>query len=267
MSNSLTRFVLKEDFFGKAMLVANTSRAQIGGRNQKSKVKYPVATQKVGSADIYVTEARRAEEVEIGQEVIFGQILAQPQIRSIENDGGSTGGTFTVFTFLATGAKKGGVLDPATFKTSQSDDLIITSRTGGSDISSMIDIEKTFGAFSLIAVEAKTFRDADGESTGEIEKYVIQARSTVNNEVYQIDISDLDTKVKDLPLLAPFRLTGEIKASLFRDQSQVENIRTSISIKAEDVEEIVVETTSKSEPPKAPENKPASTKDKGNQNK
>lgn len=103
MSNSLQRFNLKENFFGKAVLVANTSRAQVGARGSGTKVKYPVTTQNVGLAEIYVTEARRAEEVEIGEEVSFGQILIQPSIRSIDENNQST---FLTFTPLASSAKK-----------------------------------------------------------------------------------------------------------------------------------------------------------------
>lgn len=267
MSNSLQRFNLKENFFGKAVLVANTSRAQVGARGSGTKVKYPVTTQNVGLAEIYVTEARRAEEVEIGEEVNFGQILIQPSIRSIDENNQST---FLTFTPLASSAKKGNTVDPVSFSKERSEDFTSSFRTGNGDISSMIDIEKTFGDFVLISVEPKVFRDAEGQPTGEIEKYVIQARSTMNNEMYSIDILNLDTSVRELPLFAHFQLTGTVSAMLYRDQSQVENIRVSLSLKADDVKAVTQSVTPKSEPAKTDVSKAAETgnnNQKGNQNK
>ncbi|QDK70173.1 hypothetical protein [Lactococcus protaetiae] len=267
MSNSLPRFTLKENFFGKAVLVANTSRAQVGGRNTGTKVKYPVTTQTVGLAEIYVTEARRAEEVEIGEEVTFGQIVIQPSIRSIDEDNQST---FLTFTPLASSAKKGDAVDPVAFVKGRSDDFTSSFRTGNGNISSMIDIEKTFGDFILISVEPKIFRDAEGQPTGEIEKFVIQARSTLNNEMYSIDVLNLDSNVRELPLFTHFQLSGTVSATLYRDQSQVENIRVSLSLKADDVKAVTPSSSPKAEPvkaeaPKQPEN--GNNNQKGNQNK
>ncbi|MFC6807670.1 hypothetical protein ACFQEP_02605 [Lactococcus lactis subsp. hordniae] len=129
---------------------------------------------------------------------------------------------------------------------------------------------KTFGDFVLISVEPKVFRDAEGQPTGEIEKYVIQARSTMNNEMYSIDILNLDTSVRELPLFAHFQLTGTVSAMLYRDQSQVENIRVSLSLKADDVKAVTQSVTPKSETAKTDASKPAETgnnNQKGNQNK
>lgn len=244
MSNSISDFVVKEGFFGEAVLI-NEATPNVPVRGGGRAVKYPLMTENVAMVDMFVSNARKASNADVLDKIELGRIMGVPRIQDTTENGRVTG-SFVVTAFFADSADSKGQLDLAHFK--KSEKQIPELRTGSGDVSELMDFEKTFGDLLFINSVPKYFRNpVTNQETDEVTEYVVTARSEKKNEIYSVKVLNLESKVKDLPPFTKLKFKDP-EARLFRDNSQAENVRVSISMSAQDL--IEVKDMPKSEVPK-----------------
>ncbi|AYG01325.1 hypothetical protein [Lactococcus allomyrinae] len=258
MSNSISDFVVKEGFFGEAVLIAEaTANTPVRGGGRA--VKYPLMTENVALVDVFVSNPRKASDAKVMDKIILGRIMGVPRIQDVTENGRVTN-SFVVTTFYADSADSAGLLDLKNFK--KSENQIAKIGTGNGDVSDIMDFDKTFGELLLINSVPEYFRNpVTNQLTDEITNYAVTVRSTKNNEIYSIDVLNLDSKVKDLPPFTKLKFDTP-EARLFRDNSQAENIRVSISMSAQDLLEV-----KEAVKPNTPQTPPASQGQEPNKSK
>lgn len=235
MSNSITRIAVKNGFFGEAVLI-NEAVPNTRIRGGGTAVKYPLLTQITPQVDFYVSLPRKAGAVKVLDKIEYGDVTIVPRIQDITDNGGRVTNSFIVMAFFAEHVSSAGQVDMKNFKAF--DEQIAKIGTGNGDITDFIDFEKTFGELSVLSVVPEYFRDpVTNQVTEEISNYVVTLRSDKQNEIYTVDVLDINSKVKDIPVFGNVKFVGG-KARLFRDNSQVENIRVSISMTAQDLVDV-----------------------------
>ncbi|WDA68480.1 DUF961 family protein [Lactococcus lactis] len=258
MSNSISDFVVKEGFFGEAVLI-NEATPNVPVRGGGRAVKYPLMTENVAMVDIFVSNPRKAGNANVLDKIELGRIMGVPRIQDTTENGRVTG-SFVVSAFFADSADSKGQLDLSHFK--KSDTQIPELRTGNGDVTNIMDFDKTFGELLFINSVPEYFRNpVTNQTTNEVTHYAVTVRSEKKNEIYSVKVLDLESKVKDLPPFTKLKLKDP-EARLFRDNSQAENVRVSISMSAQDL--IEIKETSK---PEVPKGQATETADKANNKK
>ncbi|MDT2620714.1 hypothetical protein P7D33_07655 [Lactococcus petauri] len=261
MSNSIVNFVAKPSFFGQKVLIGDTSRASIRGGVQA--MKYPVMTEKVAMLDLYVANPRKAQEAKIMDVISTGRITVIPRIEEIRENG-RVSNTFTALTFLADSVSNGGALNMDKFQ--KADDQLPKLNTSNGDVTELMDFEATFGDLVLLNVTTDYFRDPlTNQATSDVTGYVVTARSEKTNEVYSIEVLNVNSEVSTLAPFTKLKFKTPT-ARLFRDSSQSENVRVSVSLSAEDMEKVSVTSKLQETAPK-PQNQDSNKQKPNNENK
>jgi hypothetical protein len=259
MSNSISDFVVKEGFFGEAVLI-NEVTSNVAVRGGGRAVKYPLMTENVAMVDVFVSNPRKAGTANVLDKIELGRIMGVPRIQDVTENGRVTN-SFIVNAFFADSAESMGQLDLHDFK--KSEKQIPELRTGNGDVSDIMDFDKTFGELLFINSVPEYFRNpVTNQTTNEVTHYAVTVRSEKKNEVYSIKVLDLESKVKDLPPFAKLKFKDP-EARLFRDNSQAENIRVSISLSAQDL----LEVKEAAKPNTAAPAQPTSQNQESNKNK
>lgn len=231
MSNAINTFVAKSDLFKNAVLVQEMAR-KVRLRGLGEATKYPVTTEKVAEASLYVQLQRKAEEAKVYDGLIVGEVTCAPSFRAVEQNGRQTG-SFLQMTFFAESVKSKGRIDISKLETSE--DTIDQLNTGNGEVTDILDFEKTFGDFTVINTAVRYFRDpVTNQKTDEIELYVVSLSSEKMNETYTVKVLDVNSDVRNLPRFSKVRLSDPT-GRIYQDNSQAENVRASISITAQDI--------------------------------
>ncbi|UYT10237.1 hypothetical protein [Lactococcus garvieae] len=261
MSNSIANFVAKPTFFGKKILIGETSPATLRG-GVKAK-KYPVMTEKVAMLEVFVTNPRKAEEANIMDLINTGRITVVPRVEEVRENG-RVSNTYIGLTYLADSASNGKEARMDDFK--KADDQLAKLNTSNGDVTEFMDFEETFGDLVFLNATTDYFRDPlTNQATSDVTGYVVTARSEKTNEVYTIDVLNVNSEVSSFAPLTKIKFKTPT-ARLFRDTSQAENVRVSISLSAEDMEKVSVTAKPQETAPK-PQNQDSNKQKPNNENK
>lgn len=242
MSNQISTFAVKSNFFGTAISMGNNEKKNVRGLGN-GLTKYAAQTENVQNQEFYVGNPRKAANVANLDRLKLGKVRVAPTFYRID---GNTNWIPNLI-FMVDDIENGGKIKISDFKKSEKQ---IPKITMNGDVTSFIDFEETFGTFDFYGATPEYYRDnVSNQLTDEVDHYVATLYSSKLDEVYLVDILDVDSKVLSLDLGSKVNMS-EATARVFRSAAEVDTGVTSISMKCKDLS--AVKETSKSTAPSQP---------------
>lgn len=260
MSNSITDIIMKPEFFGEVFAIAEKTTGRVQRLGELPK--YTVMTTTIPTLDLYGLRSRTSENVNFGEKLEVGIIRKRPMIQQVRDNNGNQTGSFVKFVYLADSVKSKGNVDLS--KIVKAKEQYVKPNTGGGDITDGCDFDKTFGELLLLSATPVDEYLA-GVKTGQVDHIKVITRSEQNNETYEIKVSNIDTAVLKMPMFSKLKLinpTGRV----FTDVSQIETGAITVSLSADDLEEIK-EVISAPKPEVKPQTQPEQSQNKVNGSK
>ena len=241
MSNAITDIIMKPEFFGKFYAIAERTTGRVQRLGELPK--YTVMTSNIPNLDLYGLRSRTSEDANFGELLEVGTIRKRPMIQQIRDNNGNQTGSFVKFVYLADSVKSKGKVDLT--KIERAEEQYVKPNTGGGDITDGCDFEQTFGDLLLLSA-TPVDEYLGGVKTGQIDHILVITRSEQNDETYDIKVSNIDTAVLKKPMFTKLKMVNPT-GRVFTDVSQVETGTITVSLSADDLEEVKEVVTPKQE--------------------